>query len=185
MIERILPNSEATVELGEIFSRRVVDRAVVALSGPLGAGKTTFVQGVARGLGIKEVVNSPTFTMLNEYHSGRLPLYHLDLYRLSDASSKEESRSLKLLIATEMDEFLQSRMICVIEWAELFHFLEEEEQSFIDELDHLKIELSYLTENGSTAPGEEDKRKVSISSFGVNSDLLYESLKSSLATIAW
>lgn len=81
---------------------------VLVLDGPLGAGKTSFVQGLARGLGITGVVNSPTFTIVKEYR-GRLPLYHFDLYRLEDA---EELWELGL------EEYLAAGGVCALEWGE-------------------------------------------------------------------
>jgi tRNA threonylcarbamoyladenosine biosynthesis protein TsaE len=84
--------------------------ALIRLSGELGAGKTCFVQGFARGLGVaeEEAVTSPTFTLMNHYH-GRLDLYHFDLYRLAHADE---------LIEMGMDEFLPGRGVAVVEWAE-------------------------------------------------------------------
>lgn len=72
-----------TQRLGEFFGKTLPEGSVLLLQGDLGAGKTTFVRGVAAGLGIATNIVSPTFTLINEYHCGRLPLYHLDLYRLS------------------------------------------------------------------------------------------------------
>jgi tRNA threonylcarbamoyladenosine biosynthesis protein TsaE len=69
--------------LGIILGQNLLPGAVLLLKGELGAGKTSLVQGIAAGLGIGEIVVSPTFTLINEYEEGRLPLYHLDLYRLS------------------------------------------------------------------------------------------------------
>lgn len=81
---------------------------VLALQGGLGAGKTTFAQGFAKALGVTELVNSPTFTLIKEY-SGRLPLYHMDLYRLS---GEEEAWDLGL------DEYFYGDGVCVVEWPE-------------------------------------------------------------------
>jgi tRNA threonylcarbamoyladenosine biosynthesis protein TsaE len=133
-----LPDNAATVRFGQAFADAIASRAVVALSGPLGAGKTTFVQAVALGLGVKEIVNSPTFTMLNEYHSGRIPVYHMDLYRLSEA--KDAAQPLDLLLA-ELDEMMTGSMVALIEWAEL---LEESGCDYLAQLDHVVINLNYI-----------------------------------------
>ena len=77
-----LPDLETTQHLGYLLGKHLPQNTVILLSGNLGAGKTTLVQGVGRGLGIEESIVSPTFTLINEYLDGRLPLYHLDLYRL-------------------------------------------------------------------------------------------------------
>jgi len=130
--------------LGELFGNSINDSCVIALEGPLGAGKTTFVKGLALGLGVREVVQSPTFTMLNEYHSGRLPLYHLDLYRLSE-SSESERQALGDQLVLELDEFINRKMVCVVEWSELFKLIKLDGQdiSYLDELDHLTIRFAY------------------------------------------
>ncbi len=78
-----LPNSQATYDLGVTLGKSLAAGTVILLEGDLGAGKTTLVQGIAKGLGIEESIVSPTFTLINEYFQGRLPLYHLDLYRLN------------------------------------------------------------------------------------------------------
>lgn len=78
-----LPDAEATRQLGIKLGSMLPAGSVLLLQGDLGSGKTTIVQGIGQGLEIKDIVDSPTFTLINEYFSGRLPLYHLDLYRLS------------------------------------------------------------------------------------------------------
>jgi tRNA threonylcarbamoyladenosine biosynthesis protein TsaE len=98
-----------TEALGEQFGRAAQPGWVVALSGELGAGKTQFVKGVARGLGISVRVHSPTFTLVAEYGGGRLMLYHLDLYRLE---TREQ------ILSAGVEEFLQPDGVAVIEWAE-------------------------------------------------------------------
>ena len=80
-----LPDASATQHLGEILGRNLASGTVILLEGELGAGKTTLVRGLGRGLGINEAIVSPTFNLINEYDEGRLPLYHLDLYRLNPA----------------------------------------------------------------------------------------------------
>ncbi|MDA5109814.1 tRNA (adenosine(37)-N6)-threonylcarbamoyltransferase complex ATPase subunit type 1 TsaE [Brevibacillus thermoruber] len=93
------------------FAERLAERLrpgdFLALEGDLGAGKTTFTQGLARGLGVRQVVNSPTFTIIKEYQ-GRLPLYHMDVYRVGD-----DVDSLGL------DEYFFGDGVCVVEWASL------------------------------------------------------------------
>jgi tRNA threonylcarbamoyladenosine biosynthesis protein TsaE len=98
-----------TEALGEKFGRAAQRGDVIALSGDLGAGKTQFVRGLARGLEIPTRVHSPTFTLVNEYGGGRLKLFHLDLYRLETAAQ---------LVSAGIEEFLQPDGVSVIEWAE-------------------------------------------------------------------
>ena len=84
--QRFITNSsEETEALGARLARALEPGAVVAFTGDLGAGKTAFVRGLARGLGVQDRVTSPTFTIVNEYEGGRLPLFHFDLYRLGSA----------------------------------------------------------------------------------------------------
>lgn len=139
-----LPDHEATVELGRRLGGLIERRAIVALTGTIGAGKTTMVQGMARGLDVVELVSSPTFTMMNEYHSGRLPLYHLDLYRVQDSP---EFRQVLDLIAAELDELVASDGVIVVEWAELFNGEEGASlragEDYLSGRDHLQVELSY------------------------------------------
>ena len=99
-----------TRELGRALGMVLQEPALIRLSGELGAGKTCFVQGLARGLGVaeEEAVTSPTFTLMNHYH-GRLDLYHFDLYRIAHADE---------LIEMGMDEFLPGLGVAVVEWAE-------------------------------------------------------------------
>src|SRR5882724_1073481 len=98
-----------TEALGEKLGRTVERGRVIALSGDLGAGKTQFVRGLARGLGIAARVHSPTFTLVNEYGGGRLKLFHLDLYRLE---TREQ------ILSAGIEEFLKPAGVAVIEWAE-------------------------------------------------------------------
>jgi tRNA threonylcarbamoyl adenosine modification protein YjeE len=123
----VLPDADSTKRLGKAFGSSIKKDALIALAGPLGSGKTTFVQGLALGLGITEVVNSPTFTTLNEYHSGRLPLYHFDFYRLFDADSDAQARgkknSLKEFLTIEINEIVENNggnVVIAYEWANLF-----------------------------------------------------------------
>lgn len=83
-----LPDAAATQRLGEILGRSLPAGSILLLEGDLGAGKTTLVQGIGLGLGIAEPIVSPTFTLVNEYPDGRIPLYHMDLYRLEPAEAE-------------------------------------------------------------------------------------------------
>jgi tRNA threonylcarbamoyladenosine biosynthesis protein TsaE len=98
-----------TESLGEQFGRAAKCGWVIALTGELGAGKTQFVRGLARELGVTTRVHSPTFTLVNEYGGGRLKLFHLDLYRLE---TREQ------ILSAGVEEFLSPDGVSVIEWAE-------------------------------------------------------------------
>lgn len=102
---------EETAALGERVGRALAAGDTVALAGDLGAGKTAFVQGLARGLGIGERVASPTFTIVNEHEDGRVPLFHVDFYRLEDEGE---------LDAIGFDDYFARGGIVVVEWADRF-----------------------------------------------------------------
>jgi tRNA threonylcarbamoyladenosine biosynthesis protein TsaE len=102
-------NPAETEALGESWGRTAARGLVIALCGDLGAGKTQFVKGLARGLGITSRVQSPTFTLLNVYSGGRLTLFHLDLYRLDTPEQ---------IAAAGLEEYLNPDGVAVIEWAE-------------------------------------------------------------------
>jgi tRNA threonylcarbamoyladenosine biosynthesis protein TsaE len=108
-----LASLAATQQFGQWLGQRLFAGAVVGLCGPLGAGKTQLVRAIAQGLAIRNerVVNSPTFVLLQEYHDARLPIYHFDLYRLTD------ERQLAELGA---DEYFYGPGVCLIEWADRF-----------------------------------------------------------------
>lgn len=101
---------EDTFELGKQFGAAAKEGAVFCLSGDLGTGKTVFTQGFAAGMEIDEPVNSPTFTIVQEYDSGRLPLYHFDVYRIGDVEEMDE---------IGCDDYFFGRGVCLVEWAEL------------------------------------------------------------------
>lgn len=104
-----LPNVEATAALGRRLGEHLFAGAVVALIGPLGAGKTTLTRGLAAGLGVTEKdVSSPTFALIHEY-SGRQPLYHFDAYRLEDW---------RAFMELGVEEYFHGPGICVVEWAD-------------------------------------------------------------------
>ncbi|GAB4470651.1 MAG: tRNA (adenosine(37)-N6)-threonylcarbamoyltransferase complex ATPase subunit type 1 TsaE [Elainellaceae cyanobacterium] len=83
-----LPDATATQRLGELLGRSLPAGSILLLEGDLGAGKTTLVQGIGQGLGVADPIVSPTFTLINEYSDGRVPLYHMDLYRLEPAEAE-------------------------------------------------------------------------------------------------
>jgi len=104
-------NEEETVLEGEKLGKQLTAGAVVALRGELGAGKTVFTRGIAKGLGVGGSVDSPTFTIVNEY-PGNIPLFHFDMYRL--ASENE-------LFDIGWDDYLERGGVCVVEWSEKVH----------------------------------------------------------------
>ena len=97
-----------TIELGRTLASRLEPGDVVAFYGELGAGKTTMIKGIAAGLGVADVVKSPSFVIVTEY-VGRLPVYHVDLYRLDEKSDFE---------SIGLDSYLDGDGVCLIEWAE-------------------------------------------------------------------
>jgi tRNA threonylcarbamoyladenosine biosynthesis protein TsaE len=101
-------NEEETIELGQQFSARLQKGDVVALYGELGSGKTRFVQGVCKGLYVRDYVTSPTFTIINEY-AGRMRVYHIDFYRI---------KSLEEIYDLGFEEYCDADGVCLIEWAE-------------------------------------------------------------------
>lgn len=98
-----------TEDLGAWLAGRLSPGAVIAFTGDLGAGKTAFTRGLARGLGITDRVTSPTFTIVNEYEGGRMPLFHFDMYRLG--SSDE-------LFDIGWEDYLARGGVCAVEWSE-------------------------------------------------------------------
>ena len=98
-----------TEAIGERLGKALKPGAVIAYLGDLGAGKTAFTRGLARGLGITDPVTSPTYTIVNEYLSGRLPLFHFDMYRL---------RSSDDLFDIGWDDYLDRGGVCAVEWSE-------------------------------------------------------------------
>ena len=106
IIESFSP--EDTFGVGERLAKEARPGEIYTREGDLGVGKTIFTKGVARGLGIDEPVTSPTFTILQEYDSGRLPLYHFDVYRIGDPEEMEE---------IGYEDYFYGQGICLIEWA--------------------------------------------------------------------
>lgn len=103
-------SAKETHELGKRIGSNAKKGQIYTLEGDLGVGKTVFTQGVADGLGIKEPISSPTFTIIQEYQEGRLPFYHFDVYRIGDVEEMEE---------IGYDDYFFGDGICLIEWANL------------------------------------------------------------------
>lgn len=148
-MELITTNSGQTQAVARRLGRVCFPHTLLLLSGPLGAGKTCFVQGLAAGLNIEDMVNSPTFTIAKMYH-GRLPLWHLDLYRLEDGGELWE---------LGLEEFLAAPGVVVIEWPDVARGL----------LPHERLEIAFdlLDEN---------RRRLDLMPFGEQHSLLAEEL---------
>ncbi len=150
-------SAAATQDLGQLLGRSLSPGQVVALSGDLGAGKTTFTQGIGRGLGVRERITSPTFTLVNEY-VGRdgITLIHTDSYRLgemTDPASDDDSASQEAA-TFGMEEILdRPDAVIVIEWAERL-------QSLLPD-DYLEVRLAHL-------PDEEESRAIAFLPHGPN-----------------
>ena len=105
---------EETFEVGRTIGMNAKPGQIYTLTGDLGVGKTVFTQGVAAGLGITEPVNSPTFTIIQEYEDGRLPFYHFDVYRIGDIEEMDE---------IGYEDYFYGEGVCLIEWADLIREL--------------------------------------------------------------
>lgn len=110
MREVVIRSEEDTRKFGLELAKRLKPNDVVALIGDLGTGKTTLTKYIAEGLGITEMITSPTFTIVCEYHSGRLPLYHFDVYRLENGDDMFEIGA---------DEYFTAGGVSIVEWADL------------------------------------------------------------------
>ena len=108
-MEFVTHSREETEALGARLADALAEGRVVAFTGDLGAGKTAFVSGMARALGVEERVTSPTFTIVNEYEGGRLPLFHFDMYRLDSADD---------LFHIGWEDYLARGGVCAVEWSE-------------------------------------------------------------------
>lgn len=129
-----------TFELGKKIGLEAKAGEIICLDGDLGVGKTVFTQGFAKGLGIDEAVNSPTFTIIQEYDEGRLPLYHFDVYRIGDPEEMYE---------IGYEDYFYGQGVCLIEWAKLIEELIPDEAKIVliekdleKGLDYRKITVS-------------------------------------------
>ena len=150
---QVCKSIQETKELAVKFASLIKeDGCFVNLFGEIGAGKTAFVKFVAEALGVKEKVTSPSFVILNEYHSAEIPIYHFDLYRLENAGIKT--------IADELREYSQGRKITFVEWAEFSQ----------GELPFERIEINVTYD-------DTDNRIYEFSSVGNNNIKVIEGLK--------
>lgn len=150
-MEFTINNVEDTVEIGKQLGERVRPGDIICINGDLGTGKTHFTKGIALGLGVSENITSPTFTIVNEYESGRLKLYHFDVYRVNDPDEIDN---------IGFDEYIFSNGVSVIEWS-----------NYIDELipkDYIDINISKLPKSG------ENYRKIVIIPHGNRYDYVKE-----------
>lgn len=138
--EKTCKTIEDTAVLAERFAKLIHDGCFINLYGDIGAGKTAFVKLVAKALEIKEKVTSPSFVILNEYHSGVLPVYHFDLYRLENEGVKT--------ILDELREYSEGKQVTFVEWAEF----SQEEIPF----NHLKINVEYNEDDSRVYSFEAD-----------------------------
>lgn len=151
--ETICKTLEETKILAERFAQLAKQKgAFVSLYGEIGAGKTAFVKLVADALGVKERVTSPSFVILNEYHSAELPIYHFDLYRL-------ENEGVKTII-DELREYSEGKVLTFVEWAEF----SQDEIPF----NHIQVNVTYE---------DDDARKYSFIGFGADSTEIINGLK--------
>lgn len=143
---------EDTEYLAENISPLLEKGCFINLFGEIGAGKTAFVKFVAQKLGIKEHVTSPSFVILNEYHTGKIPVYHFDLYRLENIGIKT--------VCDELREYSEGKIITFVEWAEFSQ----------DEIPFNRVEIN-------VAYADNDARLYTFNSFGEKEDKIIEDLK--------
>ena len=127
-------NSKETFDIGFELGEKAVSGQVICLLGDLGVGKTVFTQGFAKGLGIDEPICSPTFTIVQEYHEGRIPFYHFDVYRISDVSEMDE---------IGYEEYFYGDGVCLVEWGNLIEEILPPETITIRIEKNLKNGLDY------------------------------------------
>ena len=128
-----LKNISETIAFGKNFVTNLEPQSIVILKGPIGAGKTSFVQGIGQGLCIKESITSPTFSLSNHYGSGSMYLIHMDLYRI------ESSLSARELFIEEEEELEINNGLLIIEWPELIEPIIEK---------YWEIEINYASQDG-------------------------------------
>lgn len=142
-MEFYVKNIEETINLGFSIGNLLKSGDIICLTGDLGTGKTHITKGIAKGLGVKEHITSPTFTIVNEYDSGRLKLYHFDVYRVSEPDE---------IYAIGFDDYIFSDGVSIIEWA-----------NYIEEI--LPNEYLHILIEKDLSMGE-DYRKITITPYG-------------------
>ena len=142
--EKVCKTLNDTKELATRFANLITDGCFINLYGEIGAGKTAFVKLVADALGVKEKVTSPSFVILNEYHSGKLPVYHFDLYRLENEGVKT--------ILDELREYSEGKQVTFVEWAEF----SQDEIPF----KHLKINVTYKDDDARVYSFESEDKDI-------------------------
>ena len=125
---------EETYKLGEKLGKKAKQGQIICLNGDLGVGKTVFTKGFAKGLEIDDIVNSPTFTIVQVYDDGRLPLYHFDVYRIGDPEEMYE---------IGYEDYFFGDGVCLIEWSTLIEELIPKEATKIEILKNLEKGLDY------------------------------------------
>ena len=140
-MEYITRSPSETEQLGARLAKQLLPGDVIALRGGLGAGKTAFTRGLARGLGIEDPVTSPTYTIVNEYPQGRLPLFHFDMYRLRDAEE---------LFDLGWEDYLDRGGVCAVEWSENVAEALEDPVTVTIRKDPDKENLRYITITGGS-----------------------------------
>ena len=127
----LMKNEEEVRCFGRRLGAEAQPGLIIALTGDLGTGKTTLTKAIAEGLGVTETITSPTFNIVKEYESGRLPLYHFDVYRIADPDEMYE---------LGYEEYFFGEGVCVVEWAELIEDMIPEEA--------VRIEMDYGEKEG-------------------------------------
>ena len=151
--EKVCKTIDDTAQLALQFAKLIEkDGCFINLYGEIGAGKTAFIRFVAKAIGVTEKVTSPSFVILNEYHSAQIPIYHFDLYRLEREGVKT--------ILDELREYSEGRQITFVEWAEF----SQNEIPF----DHIEISVTY---------DDDDSRKYSFKAFGSNCEKIIKGLR--------
>ena len=138
-MEFITNSPEQTELLGEKLGKKLQGGEIVAYFGDLGAGKTAFTRGLARGLGISMRVTSPTYTIVNEYEGGRLPLFHFDMYRLPDSDA---------LFDIGWEDYLLRGGVCAVEWSE--NVLDVLEGAIFVKIEKISDDSRKITVEGGT-----------------------------------